>query len=237
MSNYLFAAAVLQVIWIDVILSGDNAVVIALACQALPDRTRKIGIALGVLVAIVARVIMAAAVSWLLDVPFLKIVGGLLLLYIAVKVIMSEEEAQSATKQSGRLLTAVAMIVVADATMSLDNVVAIAAVARGNDLVFVLGLLCSMPLMIVGASLISNAVARFPILVWAGGALLGWVAGGMIVTDPSVVRLSLPDWVTAGDYFAGAVGIVLVLAASFAVRIATRRPNLQTKPRSELSAG
>lgn len=223
MFDYFFALAILQIIWIDVLLSGDNAVVIALACQSLPPKKRFIGLVFGVVLAVVARICMAAVISFLLGVPFLKIVGGLLLLYIAVKVIKGEDDDERAHKHTGSLWGAIGLIGVADVTMSLDNVVAIAAAAGGNDLVFIFGLIVSMPLMIVGASLISALIARWPLIVWAGGGLLGWVAGGMIASDPYV---AVPVSIAVGEHAhlgASAAGVVVVIATAYLfIRLARR---------------
>lgn len=214
MMDHTFWLAVVQVVGIDVLLSGDNAVVIAMACQSLPPKKRAIGIAFGVGLALVVRIAAAAAISYVMAIPLLKAVGGLLLLYIAVKVVKGEtEEEEKAHKQAGTLLHAVFLIVVADITMSIDNIVAISGAADGNDLVFILGLLVSMPLMIVGASLISGLMTRFPVIVWAGGALLGWIAGGMIATDPYVgPYASMPEVV------AQLVGALLVVWVGAAIR-------------------
>ena len=223
----VFWLAVLQIIVIDVLLSGDNAVVIALACRSLPPRQRRIGISAGVVLALALRLVMAATVAYLLAVPFLKIIGGLLLFYIAIKLIRGEDEdAGKPKREATRLLTAIGLIVVADATMSLDNVVAIAAAAHGNDLVFVIGLAISMPLMIVGASLITVIVTRYPVLIWAGGALLGWIAGAMIAEDPTVVAWTPPDSQPIAYYAGGFSGLVWVVGVALLFRLAARRSAL-----------
>lgn len=210
--DYFFLLAILQIVWIDVLLSGDNAVVIALACQSLPPKKRVVGLTLGVVLAVVTRIVMAAFVSEMLTAPFLKIVGGALLVYIAVKVIVGENEEDAKQRHASSLWMAIGLIVMADITMSLDNVVAIAAAARGNNYVFMFGLALSMPLMIVGASLISKLVERFPLMVWAGGGLLGWIAGGMAAADAWVPR-SLGDW----HYVASLIGAGLVILTAHGV--------------------
>lgn len=182
----MFAMALVQIIWIDILLSGDNAVVIALACRALPDRQRMLGIVLGVAGAVILRILFASAIAWLIGIPFLKLIGGVALIYIATKLLAEADEGEPVTRMASTLWGAVGLIVAADATMSLDNVVAIAAASRGHAVLFVFGLLLSMPLMIVGASLISAMMRRFPLVIVAGGALLGWIAGGMVATDPYV---------------------------------------------------
>jgi YjbE family integral membrane protein len=175
--------SILQIIWIDLLLSGDNAVVIALACRSLPARQRKMGIILGASAAVVLRILFALVITQLLALPFLKLVGGALLLWVAVKLMMGDEEAHDVAS-SESLWRAVRTIVIADAVMSLDNVVAIAAAARGDVWLFVFGLALSVPLIVAGSTLLTTLLTRFPVLVWAGAALLGWIAGEMIVTDP-----------------------------------------------------
>jgi YjbE family integral membrane protein len=179
--------ALVQVIWVNIILSGDNAVVIALACRGLPESQRKLGMVLGAGVAILLRIVFTLTVVALLSTPFLKIAGGLLLLWVAVKLITDDGEGDEITA-SDKLFHAVRTIAIADVVMSLDNVLAIAAVARDNTVMLILGLAISIPLIVAGAALIMKMLERFPILVWAGAALLGWLAGGMLASDPMAVR-------------------------------------------------
>ncbi|MGO4572888.1 TerC family protein [Microvirga sp. 2TAF3] len=195
-----FLLSLLQVIWIDILLSGDNAVVIAMACRSLPKHQRKLGIMLGASVAVGLRIIFALVISYLLGVPYLRIIGGLLLFWIALKLIQGEEDGGHEVAASDSLWKAVRTIAIADAVMSLDNVVAIAAASRGHPELFIFGLLLSIPLIMVGASLITTLITRFPIFVWAGAALLGYIAAEMIVTDPVVLgwiatnpQLVVPD--------------------------------------------
>jgi YjbE family integral membrane protein len=177
----------IQIIWINIILSGDNAVVIAMACRGLPADKQRIGMVLGALVAVALRIVFTVLVATLLSTPFLKIIGGCLLLWIAVKLILGEDEEGGDVKESDRLWHAVRTIAIADAVMSLDNVLAIAAVAKDSVPLLMIGLAISIPLIVAGAALIMALLARFPILVWAGAALLGWVAGEMLVSDPWLV--------------------------------------------------
>src|SRR4051794_2649410 len=177
---------VLGIIWINVILSGDNAVVIAMACRGLPPDKRRMGMILGAGVAVGLRIIFTVVVVALLSTPFLKVVGGVLLLWIAVKLLTGDDE-EGNVKQSDRLWHAVWTIAVADAVMSLDNVLAIAAVAKDSTFLLVLGLAISIPLIVAGAALIMAILERAPVLVWAGAALLGWVAGDMMLSDPWIV--------------------------------------------------
>ncbi|WP_029355535.1 TerC family protein [Bosea sp. 117] len=184
----VFWVALLQIIWIDLLLSGDNAVVIALACRSLPEKQRKWGILLGAAAAVGLRIVFALAVSYLLGVPFLKVLGGVLLFWIAIKLILDEEGGEHHVESADSLWKAVRTIAIADAVMSLDNVVAIAAAARGHAELFIFGLLLTIPLIIFGSQLILKLIARFPILVWAGAALLGWIAGEMLVSDKVVLE-------------------------------------------------
>jgi len=180
-----FWVAVLQIILINILLSGDNAVVIALACRNLSRRQRKYGIFWGVLGAIVLRIGLTFFAMSLLTNPYLKLIGGAVLLWIGIKLVQGEEEGEGGVKAAGSLWAAVRTIVIADAVMSLDNAIAIAAAAHGDTVLIVLGLIISIPLIIFGATLIMLLLNRFPIIVLAGGALLGWIAGEVLATDPA----------------------------------------------------
>jgi YjbE family integral membrane protein len=185
-----FWLAVLQIIWIDVLLSGDNAVVIALACRKLPPRQRVWGIVLGTIVAISLRVIFAGLVTTLMQMPYLKLVGGVLLLWIAVKLLGPEEnDKDGQIEQVDNLWRAIRIVAIADVVMSLDNVIAIAAVAEKFDApesyaLLMFGLAVSIPLIMAGAAIVMSLLEKFPIVVWAGAALLGWIAGEIIAKDP-----------------------------------------------------
>lgn len=222
-----FFVSLLQIIWIDILLSGDNAVVIALACRSLPPAQRKWGIVGGAGAAIVLRIIFAAFVAYLLEVPYLKIVGSLLLFWIAVKLILPEEPEDHASVKSGNtLFSAIRTIVIADAVMSLDNVIAIAAASHGRIELLVLGLLISIPLILYGSTLVLKALERFPLLIVAGGALLGWIAGEVLITDPVLIGWMhreapwLHDWWIAR--IAGAV-LVVTIGLTLAQMIRARR--------------
>ncbi len=192
-----FWIGLLQIIWIDLLLSGDNAVVIALACRGLPEKQRKWGILLGAGAAVGLRIIFALAITYLLAVPFLKLVGGILLFWIATKLIVGEEggDGNGNIEESDNLWKAVRTVAIADAVMSLDNVIAIAAASHGNVWLFIFGLALTIPLIIFGSTLILGIIERFPIFVWAGAALLGWIAGEMLLSDPVVLR-QLAAWGT-----------------------------------------
>jgi YjbE family integral membrane protein len=199
-SSSQFWLSVLQIVWIDLLLSGDNAVVIALACRALPEKQRKIGIWLGAAAAVGLRIVFALIVSYLMALPFLKVVGGLLLFWIATKLAVGEEEGHAEVESSDSLWKAVRTIAIADAVMSLDNVIAIAAASKGHPELFIFGLALSIPLIIYGSQLVLTLLQRFPLLIWAGAALLGWIAGEMIVSDAAVLtwaKTAIPSWVVS----------------------------------------
>lgn len=177
--------SVLKIIWIDILLSGDNALVIALACRNLPDQQRKWGMILGAGAAVTLRVVFATIIVVLMTIPYLKLVGGLALLVIAAKLLVPDHEDENVDAASN-LWQAVRLIVLADVVMSLDNVIAIAAAADGSVSLLIFGLIVSIPLIIAGAALIMAVLDRLPILVWAGAALLGWIAGHVIATDIGV---------------------------------------------------
>jgi YjbE family integral membrane protein len=177
----------LQIIWIDVLLSGDNAVVIALVCRSLPSKQRVVGIALGAGAAIGLRIVFATFIAYLMAVPLLSIVGGLLLFWIAVKLVAPEQERRAPASPAAGLWAAIRIIVVADAVMSLDNVIAITAASDGSILLLAFGLFLSIPLVVFGSALILRLIEWSPLTVYAGGGLLGWIAGDTLVTDPAVV--------------------------------------------------
>jgi YjbE family integral membrane protein len=208
-----FWIAVLQIIAIDILLGGDNAVVIALACRKLPDAQRNKGIFWGVFGAIGLRVILIYFALQLLAVPYLKIVGGLLLFWIGIKLVLPEDENEHGNVQgSSTLAGAIKTIIVADAVMSVDNVIAVAGAAHGSIVLVVFGIAVSIPIVVWGSKLVLALMDRFPVVITAGGALLGWIGGGMLVTDPafpSVWREIVPH--TA--YLASGLGALLVVVA------------------------
>jgi len=181
---------VFKIIVIDVLLSGDNAVVIALACRNLPPEQRKKGILLGVGGAIGLRVVLTFFAVGLLSLPFLKVIGALLLLWIGVKLLLPEDEHDADNiKANTHLLGAVKTIIIADFVMSLDNVLGVAAAAHGNVMLLVFGLLVSIPLIAWSSQLVLKLIDRFPFIIYAGGGLLGYVAGEMLTSDANVALL------------------------------------------------
>ncbi len=212
-----FWTAVLQIIFVNFLLSGDNAVVIAMACRGLQQRERIWGMALGAGVAVILRLIFTGVVGQLLLLPYLKLVGGLALIYVAAKLIVPDSTDRNEVAAASHLWRAVRIVVVADIVMSLDNVIAVAAIAQGNLVLLAIGLAASIPIIVAGAALVTALLDRFPILVWAGAALLGWIAGDVIATDPAVVGHMTAAF---GEKFAeqtevaaAACGVLLVVAA------------------------
>ncbi|MDR6728016.1 YjbE family integral membrane protein [Delftia lacustris] len=227
-----FWVALGQIIIIDILLGGDNAVVIALACRKLPPAQRKKGIIWGTAGAIILRVILIAFAMTLLALPFLKFVGALLLVWIGIKLIAPDEDGHDNIQGSDKLLAAIKTIIVADLVMSVDNVIAIAGAAQSSGehqlLLVVLGLLISIPIIVWGSQLVIKLMERFPIIIVAGGMLLGWIAGGMLVTDPVFANTEKWDWMVKLPqtdmlkYGASVFGALLVLALG--KYIASRRP-------------
>src|SRR6201990_2373106 len=185
MHTAAFWVAVGKIIWINVLLSGDNALVIAMACRGLHGRHRLWGMAIGAGIAVVLLIAFTCIVAELMELPYLKLVGGIALMVIAAKLLVPEEEGDGVTAGT-TLWHAVRIVVIADIVMSLDNVIAVAAAANGQLSLLVLGLAISIPMIIAGAALIMMVLDRFPVLVWLGATLLGWIAGDVIATDPAV---------------------------------------------------
>ena len=181
-----FWFAVLRIVFVNLLLSGDNAVVIAMACRELPPQQRRWGLVIGAGVAVVLRVMLVGVLAWLMLLPYLKLAGGVALLFIAAKLLVPEEADRAEIQAVAHLWRAVMIIAVADIVMSIDNMIAIAAVAEGNLLLLAIGLAVSIPLIVAGAALVLALLNRFPILVWAGTALLGWIAGEIIVADAAL---------------------------------------------------
>jgi YjbE family integral membrane protein len=243
-----FWIAVGQIIMIDILLGGDNAVVIALACRKLPPAQRTKGIIWGTAGAIVLRVILIFFALTLLAIPFLKIVGALLLVWIGVKLIApDDEDAHGDIQASDKLWAAVKTVIIADLVMSVDNVIAIAGAAEGAGgdhkmPLVVFGLLVSIPIIVWGSQLVIKLMDRFPMIITVGGMLLGWIAGTMAVTDPAVLPYlptvaaqkagMLPEVIGSIRYGAGVAGALLVLGLGMLVkqRRAARAAAADAKP-------
>lgn len=208
-----FWMGLFQIVWIDIILSGDNAVVIALAARSLPPRQQRRAIFWGTGFAVVMRVMLAVVAAKLMQLPFLQIIGGCLLLWIGVGLLKGEDgnggEDTDRRVVGGGMLAAIRTILLADMVMCLDNVIAVAAAARGDIVLLALGLAISIPLVIFSSTLMIKLMARFPAIVLLGAALIGWVAGGTIAHDAA-----LADWTgghPAVHYAAAALGALLVV--------------------------
>ena len=251
-----FWIAVGKIIWINVLLSGDNALVIALACRGLAPRQRLWGMIFGAGAAVILRIIFTGIVASLMELSYLKLVGGLALLVIAAKLLVPEQEDEEGVESASHLWAAVQIVVVAVIVMSLDNVIAVAAAANGSFPLLILGLAISIPLIVAGAALIMALLNRLPILVWAGAALLGWIAGDVIATDPAVhpklqalfagpAGIKLDAWLESlgigphfasgngGDAACAVLGVIVVLIAGSI----WRRRKLQQVEHAAPSAG
>jgi len=185
MQTPAFWLAVGKIIWINVLLSGDNALVIAMACRGLHGRHRLWGMIIGAGIAVVLLIAFTGIVATLMALPYLKLVGGIALLAIAAKLLVPEDESNEIAAGT-TLWHAIRIVVIADVIMSLDNVIAVAAAANGHFSLLILGLAISIPMIVAGAALIMMVLDRFPILVWLGATLLGWIAGDVIESDPAV---------------------------------------------------
>jgi YjbE family integral membrane protein len=217
--------AIVEIIWINILLSGDNAVVIALACRSLPQRQRFWGMVIGAGAAAVLRIGFAGIITELMLLPFVKMIGGVALVWIAINLLAPQGPDDDAPEAGSSLWRAVRIVVVADLVMSLDNVIAIAAVAKGRYVLLIIGLAISIPMVIAGSALVFALLQRFPILVWGGAAVLGWVAGDIFADDPVVGNLLGrfgSDDVELAAKIAGAVIVLAAGAIGYAIR--KRRP-------------
>jgi YjbE family integral membrane protein len=231
MQTPAFWLAVGKIIWINVLLSGDNALVIAMACRGLHGRHRLWGMVIGAGIAVVLLIVFTGIIATLMALPYLKLIGGLALLVIAAKLLVPEDE-DSEIAAGTTLWHAIRIVVIADIVMSLDNVIAVAAAANGQLSLLILGLAISIPMIVAGAALIMVVLDRFPILVWLGALLLGWIAGQVIESDPAVqpwlYRLydgSIASHLNAGSVIFGvppheATGYLASILGAFTVLIA-----------------
>lgn len=231
MPSYLIPA--FQIIWIDILLSGDNAVVIALACRNLPEGQRRIGLLAGAGAAVGLRIVFTLMANSMLDFSWIRFIGGILLLWVAIKLLIGEEEHDESIAPARNLWKAIQTIVIADVVMSLDNILAIAAVAKGNAALIIFGLLASVPLVVAGSQIILAMLHRAPWIVWAGAALLGYVAGDIMDEDRGVIHLlgfefphlSLPlPWGTMEIGVLSIAGAALVLLVGFGFKRSQSAP-------------
>lgn len=206
-----FWLALLQIIGINIILSGDNAVVIALACRSLPPKQQKWGIILGAGAAVVLRVIFTIFIVYLLTIPYLKFAGGLLLFWIGYKLMLPQDD-HGEVESGANLWAAVRIVLIADAVMSLDNVIAVAAAAKGSIVLLVIGLVISVPLVVYGATLLITLINRWPVIIPGGAALIGYIGAEVIITDPALepwINANM-HWLHSAGPLLGAIGIVVV---------------------------
>lgn len=221
-----FWIAVLQIIAIDIVLGGDNAVVIALACRRLPEDQRKLGIFWGVFGAIALRVVLIFFALSLLAIPYLKIVGGVLLLWIGVKLLQPESDGEHEVDASTTLMGAIKTIIVADAVMSLDNVIAIAGAAKDEMGLVVFGLIISVPIIVWGSQLVMKIMDRYPVTIVIGAGLLGWIAGDMVVTD-----VVTKEWVsTQAKYLHWIAPVAAALIVITVGKVLATRQQVKVKP-------
>ena len=206
----LFWSAFGSIVLANIVLSGDNAVVIAMAARTLKPEQRNKAIFWGTAAAIIMRIVLTIVAIQLLTLPYLKIIGAVLLVYIGVDLLKGEDEEDGDGKEVSGMFAAIRTILIADLVMSLDNVLAVAAAAKGNLPLLVLGLLISIPLIVFGATLLTKVMERFPVIITIGAALLGFLAGEMLVTDPAVTAgLGAASHIT--EWIAGAIGAMLVV--------------------------
>jgi YjbE family integral membrane protein len=183
LNNAEFWIGLLKIIWINIILSGDNAVVIALAARSLPPEQQKKAVLFGSGAAVVLRILLTVVAAQLLAMPYLQLVGGALLLWIGIQLLGDNQEGEGEAKEYGSLMAAVRTILIADLVMSLDNVIAVAAAAKGSTTLLILGLAISIPLVIFGSTLMIRLMERFPIVITFGAGLIGWVGGETMISD------------------------------------------------------
>lgn len=225
MTRPAFWLAAVQIMGINILLSGDNAVVIALAVRSLPPKERFWGMVLGAGAAAVLLIVFTGVVATLMQLPYLKFAGGLALFWVAIKLVTPQpHDSEDSAEAVEDLWRAVRVVVVANIVMSLDNVIAVAAAAKGNYLLLGLGLAVSIPVVIAGSALFLAIIERFPIVIWGGGALLGWIAGGLLPEDPMVAGYFSPATLETLDVVCGVAGaIIVVLVGLYLVRLSRPR--------------
>ncbi|MGV3682651.1 MAG: TerC family protein [Acidovorax sp.] len=216
-----FWIGLVKIVWINIILSGDNAVVIALAARSLPPEQQRKAVFWGSGAAVVLRVLLTVVAAKLLALSFLQIVGGCLLLWIGFQLLSDGDEEEGESKTYGSLMAAVRTILIADLVMSLDNVIAVAAAAQGSTMLLVLGLAISIPLVVFGSTMMIKLMERFPLIVVLGAALIGWVAGETIAGDTALQGLVAAH--PSLHYVAAALGAILVVGGGKLWRLRASR--------------
>ncbi len=206
-----FFSGLMTVIIVNIILSGDNAVVIAMAVRSLPRQQRQKGIIIGAAGAVLLRIVFTLFVARMLDVPCLKLIGGSIIVWLAVKLFTDVTSEEDPDNEAGTIWQALKIIVVADVTMSLDNVLGVAAAARGSSFLLIFGLVTSIPIMVFASNLLSMMMDKYPVILYFGSAVLGKVGGEMIMTDPVVTQ-----WLAPSEFFiyvvevGMAIGVIIV---------------------------
>ena len=209
LQNADFWIGLMKIVWINIILSGDNAVVIALAARSLPEHQQRQAIMFGSGAAVVLRIALTVVAAALLELSFLQIIGGILLLYIGAQLLSEDGDEDEGEVEKASLFAAIRTILIADIVMSLDNVIAVAAAAKGDEVLLIIGLAISIPLVIFGSQLMIKLMDRFPIIIWFGAGLIGWVGGETIVSDVALKSIvEANGWL---HYVAPALGAALVL--------------------------
>ena len=224
--------ALVQIMLINVVLSGDNAVVIALACRKLTPRHQKLAFIWGSVGVVVLMVVLTAFVVYLLSLPYLEMAGSAMLLWIGVKLLMAEDEGDDGkVEQKSTLSAAIRTIIIADMIMSLDNVLAMAAAAKGHLWMLIAGLVVTVPIILFGSALLMKLMERFPIFIMIGAALIGWVAGEMVITDPAI-----KDWVDANAAFLHTVSPVVCAVFVIATGKILERISMKRRAATEVTA-
>jgi YjbE family integral membrane protein len=208
-----FWGAALEIVLVDLLLSGDNAVIIAMACRRLPRRQRKWGLVIGAGVSVMLLVIFAGVLSRLMQLPYFRLIGGLALIFIAARLLVIEQREENEIEAAAHLWRAVWTVFLADLVMSFDNILAVVQVARGDLMLLAVGLAVSIPIVIAGAALVTELLDRVPLLIWVGSALLGWVAGQTIISDTAVGGLVVDTGKSQRnlEWIAGVAGALLVI--------------------------
>ncbi|MEN6325032.1 MAG: TerC family protein [Syntrophomonas sp.] len=202
----------MAIVLIDIVLGGDNAIVIALASKSLPPRGRKLAMCWGIIGAVAVRAVLTAVALWLLKIPLLQFIGGVLLVWIAIKLLVEEKDVQC--KTAGSLGEAIKIIIMADVVMGVDNVIAIAGAAHGNIILVVIGLLISVPIIMWGSTVILKFMEKYPVIIYIGGGILAWTAGQMMASD-QIIMDKLGVFIPGLEWLMPLLTVILVLVAGY----------------------